>query len=290
MGHRFTYEFAREVPDRYTSPISLRHHILSLRQWLLSCRGEDVTTPAKRELLKQQYYELLDILQGILDKQPFLFGNHPTLVDFGFAGPFFRHFSSDFTPRKVMQQRAPAVYQWVATLWNCKGSRLSDSTGFPKAGSLPDNWKPLLRLLPEYLEYYHLNAKAYAEGKGQFTWVYRGESFYVPVVHYRAWCRQQLQEAFTSLDPTANATVASILREYGCWDLLWRDGVIDTPPECDKEPPFALYPPPARTKVHIYKWDFRPIFNKYMAGASLRLGIFAILGASLWWNVQKHKK
>lgn len=249
-----------------------------------------MTTPAKRELLKQQYYELLDILQGILDKQPFLFGNHPTLVDFGFAGPFFRHFSSDFTPRKVMQQRAPAVYQWVATLWNCKGSRLSDSTGFPKAGSLPDNWKPLLRLLPEYLEYYHLNAKAYAEGKGQFTWVYRGESFYVPVVHYRAWCRQQLQEAFTSLDPTANATVESILREYGCWDLLWRDGVIDTPPECDKEPPFALYPPPARTKVHIYKWDFRPIFNKYMAGASLRLGIFAILGASLWWNVQKHKK
>jgi hypothetical protein len=264
---------------------------MSLRQWLLSCRGEDVTTIAKKDLLKRQYYELLDILQSILDTQPFLFGNHPTLIDFGFAGPFFRHFSSDFTPRKVMQQRAPAVYQWIATLWNCRGSRLAEPTGFPPGGSLPGNWHRLLQLLPEYLEYYHLNAKAFSEGKSQFAWNYRGEIFNVPVVHYRAWCRQRLQQAFEELDGASKEKIENILRQYHCWEMFWKDGVISVDPECDSEPPFAVYPPPIlRSNVHIYKWDFRPIFFKYFAVTSVRLGIFAALGSSVWWNVQKSKK
>lgn len=289
MGHRFTYEFARITQERYTSPLFIRPAILSLRQWLLSCWGEDVSTLAKKDLLKQQYYELLDILQDILDKQPFLFGNHPTLIDFGFAGPFFRHFSSDFTPRKVMQQRAPAVYQWVATLWNCKGSRLDDSTGFPPTASLPSNWYRLLGLLPEFLEYYHLNAKAFSENKNQFSWNYRGEIFNVPVVHYRAWCRQKLQLAFNDLDDASKEKVEYILRQYDCWDLFMKDGIIFVEPECGSEPPFAVYPPPARNKVHLYKWDFRPIFGKYFLTMSLRFGIFAALGASLWNNLQRIK-
>lgn len=130
MGIRFSWEFARTTPLRFRiTPMCFRPFLLTLRQWLLSSWGEDCVTQAKKEVVKQQYYELLDILEEILSQQPYLFGNRPTLVDFGFAGPFFRHFSSDFTPRKVMQQRAPAVYEWVARLWNCKSSKMVDPSG-----------------------------------------------------------------------------------------------------------------------------------------------------------------
>ena len=165
MGQRFTYEFGRTTQSRFFTPLVIRPAALSFRQWLLSCFGEDVDTTAKKEILKNQYLELLDIPEEILQSQPCLFGNHPTLVDFGWSGPFFRHFSSDITPRKVMQQRAPAVYEWMARLWNCEGSRLDYDTGFPEPGSLPLNWDRLLALLPDYLEYYHLNALVVRDGK-----------------------------------------------------------------------------------------------------------------------------
>jgi hypothetical protein len=263
---------------------------MSLRQWLLSCRGEDVTTTAKKQLLKEQYYEMLDILQEILDEQSFLFGNHPTLVDFGFAGPFFRHFSSDFTPRKVMQLRAPAVYQWVAVLWNCRGSKLPEATGFPPPSTLPANWHRLLQLMPEFLDYYHQNAMAYSKNEGQFAWQYRTETFNVPVVPYRAWCRQKLQLRFNALDDASQEKVENLLRQYKCWDLLWKDGVISVKPELNTEPPFAVYPPPESKEIHSYKWDFRPIFGRYLATSSLRLAIVAAVGTSLWICVQKAKK
>lgn len=287
MGYRFTYEFAREPQERYTCPRFLRPALISLRQWLLSCKGEDVITQKKMNIIKEQYYELLDILQEILSDQPFLFGSHPTFVDFGFAGPFFRHFSSDFTPRKVMQLRAPAVYQWIAVLWNCRSSTVQEPNGFPVAGTLPSNWHRLLQLLPDFLEYYHLNAKAFSEKKGHFDWKYKNEMFRVPAVHYRAWCRQKLQLAFNELDDVSKRSAEAMLRQYYCWDLLWKDGIIEVPPELGIEPPFSIFPPPERTKVHLYKWDFRPIFNAYLAKHTLRLVICAAIGASFWWKLGK---
>lgn len=300
MGHRFKYEFARELPLRYSwNILSIRHSVMSLRQWLLSSYGEDCTTQAKKEVVKNQYYELLDILEEILSKQPYLFGNHPTLVDFGFAGPFFRHFSSDFTPRKVMQQRAPAVYEWVARLWNSKSSKMQEPNGFPAQGTLPANWKRLLGLLPEYLEYSHLNAVAYREGKSTFSWINHGETFTVPVVPYRVWCRMTLQYKFSALQPEIQRQIESILREYNCWELLWQDGVITAPPECGTAPPFALYPPPKeRTQTLIslifhppllYKWDSDRIFAGYLALTGLKiLSATAAIGAA--WLISRNKR
>ncbi len=263
MGYRFAWEFARESQSRYYFPLFIRPFFLSLRQWLLSSYGEDCTTPAKKQIVKNQYLELLDIMERILSQQPYLFGNHPTLIDFGFSGPFFRHFASDSTPRKVMQQRAPAVFEWVARLWNCKGSRLSEDTGFPAPSTLPENWNELLKLLPDYLEYSHLNARAYSRGEGSFAWTNKGEVFHVPMVPYRVWCRKELQHHFDASDEDSKIIIESLLRQHHCWDLLWADGVIDIPPECGTEPPFALYPP-VHAEPLLYKWDPDRIFNKYL--------------------------
>lgn len=49
-----------------------------------------------------QYERLLETLERILQHSKFIGGDTPTIVDFGFAGPLFRHCSSDPTPRKIM--------------------------------------------------------------------------------------------------------------------------------------------------------------------------------------------
>ena len=281
MGHRFYWEFARTTQFRFwLIPPMFRPLLLSLRQWLLSSWGEDCTTQAKKEVVKEQYYELLEILEKILQKQPYLFGNHPTLIDFGFAGPFFRHFSSDFTPRKVMQQKAPAVYEWMARLWNCTSSKMrSIPNGFPPPGSLPQCWDELFPLLPDYLTYYHLNAVAYKKGEAYFSWINKGQAFRVPVVHYRVWCRKKLQEHYTNCDFASQKSMKEIMMKHNIWELFWKDGVVDAPPECNMEPPFAIaraaLPWRERTRLS-YKWDADSIFASYF----LQVGVKVVLSVS----------
>jgi hypothetical protein len=297
MGFRFWYEFCRELHWRWSfMPHFATPRALSLRQWLVSSYGEDCDTQEKKEVVKRQYLEMLDILEAILSEQPYLFGNHPTLVDFGFAGPFFRHFSSDFTPRKVMQQRAPAVYEWMARLWNCKGSRLSGEPGFPSAGTLPKNWGALLSLLPEYLEYFYLNAAAHRDGKKEFAWTNKGQVFSVPVVKYRVYCRMKLQQAFMDLpDEASKRRVQSLLEQEGCWELLWRDGVIAVEAELGTEPPFVLHPAPPRHTlnlgaIHNYKWDYDRIIFRFFGSVGFRLVTMVGAIGAISWIVRNQKK
>ena len=124
--------------------------------------------------MQNQYLRTLAALQRIFSKQPFLLGNRPTRADFGLMAPFFRHFSSDPTPRKILQQRAPAVLEWVARMWNCRRSTLPSSTSKPDDPSVSLTTSLLGPLIKEYLDYLDLNAKAWCRGKSQFTAMFQG--------------------------------------------------------------------------------------------------------------------
>lgn len=265
MGFRFFYEFLYSIQPRYAlTPSFIRPFTASFRQWLVSSFGEDCTTKEKRDVVIHQYLDLLDLLENILSNQPYLFGNHPTLIDIGFAGPFFKHFSSDFTPRKVMQQRAPAVYEWIARLWNCKASKLTIESGFPIKGTLPQNWNSLLSLLTDYLEYYSLNRIAHNKGEKFFQWNHKNQLFTVPTVPYRSWCLMKLQQRYEALSDENKLKVKEILNQYSCWNYFITGYGEIIPPECDIEPPFAVYPPPTTRTRLAEKWDYDSVYLRYL--------------------------
>jgi glutathione S-transferase len=291
MGHRFYHEFLFSIQPRYSLiPFFLRPFFASFRQWLISCYGEDCNTEAKREVVIQQYLHLLDLLETILSSQSYLFGDRPTLIDIAFAGPFFRHFSSDFTPRKVMQQRAPAVYEWIARLWNSKSSKfrhLSLGQGFPRPGTLPESWsRLLLPLLREYLQYSSLNRVAHQSGQSFFKWMNHGELFTVPMVPYRSWCLMKLQQRYHALEPSVQRQVKIILCEHQCWELfLTGDGeVIES--ECEMEPPFVPYPPRPGRPYHGPKWDYDAVLARYLWQGSWRWLFRGLLvgGVAVTWK------
>ena len=134
------------------------------------------TTHHDIRAVQSQYLRSLVALQKIFSSQPFLLGSRPTRADFGLMAPFFRHFSSDPTPRKIMQQRAPAVMEWVARMWNCRRSSLPSSTSKPDDPmvSLPKGWEALRPLFKEYLVYLDQNARAWSDGESQFTATFQG--------------------------------------------------------------------------------------------------------------------
>lgn len=196
------------------------------------------------------YLNNLDWLEAILSKQPFLLGDKPCLVDYGFMGPMFRHYGIDPTPAKLMRDRAPHVYLWVARMWNVKGDECSDKAWHFQPGELPDLWKPLVKDACEaYLPYLLENARAWRDGSDSCTYTVQGVTYRdTRTYDYRVWCREQLHKYYDDLPADAAEKVKQTLMEYGGWGSFTTDRDIRS----------GLDPEnlaPARQAVSPSKWQ-----------------------------------
>ncbi len=234
LGDRIAAEVMSDLP----LPHFARARMIRRRQYREYVRGDGVT-PETRGHVEETYTSALAHLESILSHQPFLIGGRPCLADFGFFGSMFRHFSLDPTPSRIMRDHAPAVYAWVARLWNARHSQIQ--ADWPEAGHMPHGWEPLVRDLGEsYLPYLHANAVAWRNRAAHFdVQIQRVLYRQLPVVPYRVWCRERLQEHFRSLPEEVRGRVQEELEEHGAWQPLWSDGVIAshlhdgrTPPVC----------------------------------------------------------
>ena len=180
---------AREMLHDVPLPFALRRQMILRRQIRKYVKGDGVTR-VTRGHVESVYLNTLDRLQAILSARPYLLGQRPTLADFGFFGPMFRHFALDPTPARIMRDRAPAVFEWVARLWNARASRLGDT---PLETAMPADWLPLLKDAGQtYLPYLAANAEAYDAGKTHFEVRIEDVVYRLPVSRYRVWCLERL--------------------------------------------------------------------------------------------------
>ncbi len=234
LSRRFAETFLSDMP----MPKVLIARRVRDRQRAVYVAGDGVT-PETRAHVESVYLNTLDRLQAIFAQQQFLLGGRPSLADFGFFASMFRHFSLDPTPSLIMQQRAPAVYEWVARLWNARHSQTRGE--WTAAGELPAGWLPILKDIGEaYLPYLHANALAWQAGRKRFDFECQGVHYRdLPVAQYRVWCREQLQQHYQALPASARAPVEGTLTAQGCLEPLLRGGRIEsglyagqTPPVC----------------------------------------------------------
>lgn len=164
------------APDRYLAstrlaeeiiripgvPLGARRRWVAKRQERLFVSGDGVDASNRRHV-ESSYLNLLDWLEAIFSHRPFMLGERPTIADFGLMGPFWRHFVHDPTPARLMQDRAPAVFEWAARTWN---ARVSRDGGRPLESGIPGDWGPLLKEIGEtHLEALAQNAAAYTAGE-----------------------------------------------------------------------------------------------------------------------------
>ncbi len=125
------------------------------------------------------------------------------------------------TPARLMQERAPAVFEWAARTWNARMSRDGDE---PLADGVPEDWAPILREIGEtHLEAVAQNAAACSAGQTRHDLKVQGVTYRgIPTSAYRPWCLRQLQERFRELPEAASAEVREMLEDHGCWEPLWR--------------------------------------------------------------------
>ncbi|MGB2573390.1 MAG: glutathione S-transferase family protein [Henriciella sp.] len=179
-------------------------------------KGDGVTLTTRWHV-EQSYLTALDQLQTIFADRQFILGDRPTIADFGMMAPMLRHFSQDPTPAEIMRNRAPAVYEWVARMWNVQPDRHGSSLITEIDGPL----SALLHEISEtHLQQHANNAMAYRNGQTHFdqriqTCHYRN----LPMSRYRVWCLEALQKHWNRLDKNTMARLTAHMTN-GAEDIL----------------------------------------------------------------------
>ncbi len=206
-------------------PTSIIGTYFAWRQKIMFIRRDGITKKNKKQIEKI-YFDQLQALDNILARQPYLLGDRPTLVDFAYFGPMFRHFSIDPEPSKIMQEKYPRVYAWVAQLWYAKASTVHSG----RIELQYDNvgWRYILNdICTNYLPYLHQNAISWQKNIKKFDFHQEELSYYsLPVIHYRVYCREALQNQFYALSNPIQQQIRNLLKDYGGIENLEKDGII----------------------------------------------------------------
>ncbi|HKJ35435.1 MAG TPA: glutathione S-transferase family protein [Solirubrobacterales bacterium] len=222
---------------RVPLPLAIRARWIGLRQRRIFVTGDGVDRRT-RPHVDAAYTRALDRLEPVLAERPFLFGERPTIADFGLMGPMFRHFAIDPTPARIMRDRAPAVYEWVARVWGARASRLG---GGELLDGLPQDLGPLLRESGEtHLEMLAANAAAHGRGESRYDLRVQGVTYErIPTSSYRVWALEQLRHHFRRLPIAERERAEELLRSHGCWVALWRVEQLDSGHDPDRRAPFG---------------------------------------------------
>lgn len=227
-------QLVRELFSRVPLPAAWKRWHLQRRQRRIFVRGDGVNA-ATRDHVEGGYLRALEHLEAILAQRPFLLGARPSLADFGYFGPMFRHFGCDPTPVAIMRNRAPRVYAWVARVWNARSSELR---GGLEAG-IPEDWGSILdEIGATHLEHLAANAEAHRDGRERFDASFQGVRYRnLPSSRYRVWCLEQLRSHFEALPDPDGAR--ALLTRHGCWEPLWRVKALASGHDPKGEAPFA---------------------------------------------------
>ena len=225
---------AHELPVNMPAPIFMKRFAITRRQRKGFTRGDGVTKSNVTQV-EAIYLNTLKHLEAILANQAFMLGDQPSLVDVGFSGPFLRHFGLDPVPAEIMRQQAPAVYEWLARLWNYSFSEAQEDVA-----EFPPTWSGLLRdVADHYLPYLNANVDAIKSGKSRFDVEVGGVQYRkARASTYRVTCLQKLRSNFESLPPEAQLEARELMQKHGLWQPLWEINELPAAPGTSDQLPF----------------------------------------------------
>ena len=165
-------------------------------------------------LFEATYTEILNHLDNHLKRQPFLFGDRPSLGDFGLYGPLSQC-AIDPTAARIMRERSPRVFSWVQLLDDASGL---DGDWADINTRSDDGLKGLLAICGEVLLPL-MEAQLSADRSEAEVAVFhaRGAERRRRRSAYQARCLLWLRAELREMDKAARERLKPMLTEAGCW-------------------------------------------------------------------------
>lgn len=226
MHYRWSYRHDRELLSgiltdellgQLRAPRFVKKMLIVRRQRNGFVVGDGVSA-STRSHVEGSYVAALDNMARMLEHHRFLLGESPSIADIGLMGPMLRHFGHDPTPAELMRERTPAVYEWLARMWNARAT-----TTAPLWTTRPtEDAQPMLREICEtHLVQLAENARAFAGDARRFDVQVQGCAYRnLPVSRYRVWCLEVLRKRFDALGSQEQVCVKSLLA-YPEAEVLW---------------------------------------------------------------------
>jgi hypothetical protein len=149
----------------------------------------------------------------------------------------FRHFAQDPPSARIMRETAPAVFEWVARVWNARAS----VAGGELLGHVPDDWGPMLDSIGSaYLPHLCANAEAWKAGRSHFDVDIEGAPYRgIRTARYRVWCLEELRRHLAELSEPHQLEVRARLEAHGCWEPLMRVEAPASGLDPERKAPFS---------------------------------------------------
>ncbi len=167
-------------------------------------------------VLMRQYSEFLDILEAGLARQLFLFGERPSIADFGLYG-MLSQFAIDPTPSAILRRRTVRLFQWIYYADDLSGHEGDWSAVRGPGDTVRDLVKLAGRtLLPM------LSAVTAAVARGENMTSYELEGVRVSAIARKevASCWLWLKEMFGELPGEERESLRPLLEPAGFWEAL----------------------------------------------------------------------
>jgi glutathione S-transferase len=180
---------------------------------------------------RRQYEALIDILEAGLSEQLFLFGDRPSIADFGLYG-MLSQFVIDPTPARIIRERAVRVYQWTHYVDDLSGH----DGEWSQETSVGETVRALVKLAGQSL-LPMLLALAQAQARGEHLARYEVDGVLLAriVLPYPVHTWLWLKQMFAGLPEGDRQSLKPLLEEAGFWPAL-----AFTPGEAERVPAFAM--------------------------------------------------
>jgi glutathione S-transferase len=164
-------------------------------------------TTENAAMIEMSFRRLLKAMNRLSDKTTFIFGDSPTLADFGFYGQL-QSLATDPTSWAVMRRKGLGVLPYLQLLEDPSGAE-------PAELSLPLVGAATVELLgfaaDIYLPYLQANERAVAANEPSFSFEVEGLRYVQAPFKYHAKCYRVLREKFAALEFPARDQVEAAL-------------------------------------------------------------------------------
>ena len=199
--------------------------------------------PETYAAIEASYAEFLSLFSAHLQDSYFLFGNAPTVGDYGLFNPLYAHLARDPKPAYLMKTTAPLVWNWVERMNRPEATEEhtldNPQTGLYGGDDIPETLKALMTYVSEeyaaeysahvdYTEQWLAKQGASPEkvkaplGRGigfaEFKW--RGEFISSVVMPYRFYLAQRLWDHFDGCSDKGRKTIRKLFTETGLTAFL----------------------------------------------------------------------
>ncbi|MCP4681396.1 MAG: glutathione S-transferase [Desulfobacterales bacterium] len=226
----YGYRWWREVDQKYCSLWMVHMAAGPAKMESLNMFAQQITdvqvsrlglvgcTENNQPIIEDSFHHLLDILSRHLENSNFLFGERPSLSEFGLLAQLFQ-LNHDPTSLGIMRKEAPLVCAWIDMMDDLSG--IEEGEWLNPEDPLPEAVMELLNMAGEvYFPFLQANAGAFEKKEESFSLTLLNRHYEQDAFKYQVKCFNWLKEEYARLSNEAKERIDPVLKDTGCLEPL----------------------------------------------------------------------